>query len=61
MFYTGDEYADDDCTSGPLEWCDQFTIFDDDTDEDGNDWADDAPVHEIDWRPVIVPAWGQDQ
>ena len=61
MFYTGDEYADDDCTSGPWEWCDQFTIFDDDTDEDANDWEDDAPVHEIDWRPVVVPSWGDDQ
>ncbi len=61
MFYAGDEYADDDCTSGPIEWCDQFTIFDDDTDEDGNEFDDETPVYEIDHRPFAVPAWGDDQ
>ena len=61
MFYAGDEYADDDCTSGPIEWCDQFTIFDDDTDEDGNDWDDETPVYEIDDSPFAIPAWGDDQ
>lgn len=28
-FYAGDEYADDECTSGPLEWCEAFYLYDD--------------------------------
>jgi len=69
MFYAGDEYADDDCTSGPVEWCDQFTIFDDDDtdedgnefDEDGNEFDDESPVYEIDHCPFAIPAWGDDR
>ena len=30
MFYAGDEIADDDCTSGPLAWVEQFHRFDGD-------------------------------
>lgn len=30
MFYAGDEYADDDTTSGPLEWCEPFDLDDPD-------------------------------
>lgn len=30
MFYAGDEFADDDCTSCPLDWAEAFRLYDDD-------------------------------
>jgi len=28
-FYAGDEYADHECTSAPLWWCEAFYLYDD--------------------------------
>jgi hypothetical protein len=42
MFYAGDEYADDDATSGPLDWVEQFWLYDDIDDLDSN--LDDPPT-----------------
>ena len=47
MFYAGDEYADDDCTSGPLAWTDQFALYADDDAED-----DDVPFDPFDHLAV---------
>jgi hypothetical protein len=43
MFYAGDEYADDACTSCPLDWAEQFYIDDEATDLD--DVPDDPFAH----------------
>ncbi len=42
-FYAGDEYADDECTSGLLAWCEAFYLYDDEAevldDDEGADKA----------------------
>jgi hypothetical protein len=34
MFFAGDEYAADDATSGPLDWAQQFWLYEDSDDLD---------------------------
>jgi hypothetical protein len=34
MFYTADEYADDDTTGSALDWAEQFWLYDDSDDLD---------------------------